>query len=309
LSPASRWSELREVGFLSGIRFLFWVYRKGGMLVFKIALQPVLLYYFLSNRTARSASLDYLRRIKRYFPECDLPKPGLLLAYRHFNAFATSSLDRLAVWADTNMLDQIQFPNRPLLMQQLSTGRGAVLLGAHLGNMEICRGLSTRNPDLKLNILVHTPNAQKFNNLLTEVVKDSSINLIEVSELSPATAILLQKRIEEGEFIAILADRIPVSDSRRCTRVPFLGQSAPFPNGPFILAALLKCPVYTLFCARAGKLYDISCDEFAQEVRLPRNDRERALADYIQRYARALENRLRDYPLQWFNFYPFWDQD
>lgn len=303
-----RWSELGEVGFLSGMRFLLWVYRIGGFVLFRVILQPVLLYYFLTNGSARSASIQYLQKVRAHFGAGNAPAPNLWSAYRHFNAFANSSLDRLAVWANSRILDKISFPNRPLLLQQLASGRGAVLLGAHIGNMEICRGLSTRNAKLKLNILVHTHNADMFNRLLQEVVGENAITLIEVSELSPATAIHLQDCVERGEFVAILADRVPVQGNQRITEASFLGESAPFPDGPFILASLLKCPVYTLFCTRNGKGYDIHCEEFAEEIVLPRGGRKEALAHYIDRYARALEDRVRDNPLQWFNFYPFWDQ-
>lgn len=306
---AIRWSEIREVGFLSGMRFLFWAYRLGGFIAFRVVLQPVLIFYFLRNRVARAASLQYLARLNEYFQGTGLPKPGWWSAYRHFNAFSNSSMDRLAVWANSSILDRIHFPDRPVLLEQLKSGKGAILLGAHLGNMEVCRGLSARNPDLKLNILVHTQHADMFNRLLREVVGESAITLIEVSELSPATAIRLQECIARGEFVAILADRVPPGSTERCTSVPFLGQAANFPDGPFILAALLKCPVYTLFCTRSGKGYDIRCEAFADSIRLPRSNRKQALASYIKQYVGDLERNVRQYPLQWFNFYPFWDQD
>ncbi|KAA1190488.1 lipid A biosynthesis acyltransferase [Pseudohalioglobus sediminis] len=309
MADSQRWSEIRENGFLTGMRFLFLVYRLGGFLAFRIILQPVLLFYFLRNKLARDASLEYLGRLQATFPDDNTPAPGWWNAYRHFNAFANASLDRLAVWANSSILDRISFPDRPILLEQIATGRGAVLLGAHIGNMEICRGLSTRNPDLKLNILVHTQHADMFNRLLREVVGETAITLIEVSDLSPATAIELQGRVDRGEFVAILADRVPASSSERCSEQMFLGKQAKFPDGPFILASLLKCPVYTLFCTREGRGYKIRCQKFADDIKLPRSSRKQAVTGYSERYSRALEQNLRHAPLQWFNFYPFWDQE
>ncbi len=304
---AERWSEMRELGFLSGMRFLFWVYRLGGYIAFKVVLQPVLLYYFLVNRTAREASRDFLQRL--YFSgDGSTPTASFYNSYRHFNAFARSSLDRLGVWANGSILDRISFPSRPLLLEQIEKGEGGILMGAHLGNMEICRGLSTRNPGLKLNILVHTHNADMFNRLLREVVGDDSISLIEVSELGPATAMHLSDRIARGEFVAVLADRVPVSSQGRSHGIAFLGAEAQFPDGPFILASLMKCPVYTLFCARVGDGYEIHCEKLADSVSLPRNNRDEALLGYMRCYVAVLEKNVRRYPLQWFNFYPFWDQ-
>ncbi len=309
MGRAERWSEIGEVGFLTGVRLLFGAYRIGGFRLFYILLQPVLLYYFLSNRVAREASLDYLRQLAAHWPDAASPTPGWRSAYRHFNAFAASALDRLAVWSNADILERIDFPNHELLRAQLATGRGALLLGSHLGNLELCRGLSLRNPELKLNILVHTRHAGMFNRMLQEVVGESAITLIEVSELNPATAIQLRQCIERGEFVAVLGDRVPHSASARCTPASFLGREANFPDGPFILASLLKCPVYTLFCVREGERYRIHSEKFADCVALPRADRQRALQPLVARFARTLEDMVQRYPLQWFNFFPFWEQE
>ena len=244
-----RWSDLEEVGFVLGMRALFWLYRhRPGFL--KLALQPVILYYFVTSRMARESSLDYLRRLQRSGPDPRLPAPGWRNVYRHLSAFAQSILDKLGVWADPQRFVNIQFHSRQLLLDQLTSGRGAILLGAHLGNMEICHQLSQNNEKLKLNVLVHTRHAGMFNKLLGELNMHHELNLIEVSELSPATAIRLSECVARGEFIAILADRIPVASQGRSQTATSLGAEAHFPEGPFILAALLKCPTYTLFCAR-----------------------------------------------------------
>lgn len=306
---AVRWSELGEVGFLTGMRFLFQAYRIGGYWLFFTLLQPALLYFFLCNRVAREASMEYLQTLRRHWGDPSLPRPGWRSAYRHFAAFATSSLDRLAVWSNGDILERLDFPHHRLLLTQLDRGEGALLLGSHVGNLEICRGLSRLNPRLKLNILVHTRHADKFNRLLEEVVGENNIRLIEVSEFNPATAILLHECVARGEFVAVLSDRVPYEANARTTAARFLGREAKFPDGPFILASLLKCPVYTLFCTRRGARYEVQCEKFAERVSLPRADRSRALGVYVQQYADILEGVVRRHPLQWFNFYPFWEQD
>lgn len=236
-------------------------------------------------------------------------KPSWLDVYRHMLSFAQSSVDKLAVWAESGSVEPLDFHNRQLLLDQLDTGRGAVLLGAHLGNMEICRSLSRANPKLKLNVLVHTKHADKFNKLLRELDLQAQLELIEVSQLSPATAIRLVDCIERGEFIAILADRVSVASRTRSREVPFLGKKAHFPDGPFILSSLLKCPVYTIFCIRSERGYRIRCDAFSDLIRLPRATRDEALEKYIGKFADILAENAQKAPLQWFNFYPFWDQE
>ncbi|MFV0477610.1 MAG: hypothetical protein ACK5ME_07245 [Parahaliea sp.] len=308
----THWSDIGEVGFITGMRLLFWLYRHIGSWAFSLVLQPVVFYFFLTNTRARNASRQYLIRLREYYlqqhSQQQPPTPTALTVYRHMLSFARASVDKLGVWATPDLPQNVQFPNRPILLEQLERGGGAILMGAHLGNMEILRCLSRSNHKLKLNILVHTRHANMFNRLLRELEIDAELELIEVSELSPATAMHLSACIKRGEFIAVLADRVPVASRGRAQPVPFLGYPAPLPEGPFILASLLKCPVYTVFCTQTEGGYIVNCDAFAKRIILPRQQRSEALAAYLHQYAAVLEQQALHNPLQWFNFYPFWDQ-
>ena len=85
-----------------------------------------------------------------------------------------------------------------------------------------------------------------------------------------------------------------------------MGQPAPFPQGPFILASILRCPVDLLFALRQdGKLH-IHCESFANPLLLPRAERQFALQQAIDRYAKRLEHYALQSPLDWFNFFDFW---
>ncbi len=300
----TEWAEIREVGFIAGIRFIFWIYRNVGAWAIKVALQPVVLYYFVTNRNARDSSRQFLQRISLIN---GTDNPTWRDVYRHLYSFAQSTIDKLGVWTNSDILDKVSFENRELLLAQLESKKGAVILGAHLGNMEICRSLSRSNAKIKLNILVHTRHADMFNRLLKELHVESELELVEVSQLTPATAIRLADCVANGEFVAILADRVPVASNARSRRVTFLGEEARFPEGPMILASLLKCPVYTIFCTRSEGGYKIRCDKFSDQVQLPRKNRDAALQKYISQYAAVLEDNVRRSPYQWFNFYSFWD--
>jgi predicted LPLAT superfamily acyltransferase len=161
--------------------------------------------------------------------------------------------------------------------------------------------------EFRLNVLVHTAHAQAFNRILQRLGPRSQVRLIEVSEIDVSTALLLSEKLAVGEFVAIAGDRIPVRQSKT-VQVDFLGAPAQFPVGPYILAGLLKCPLYMLSCLHAGRGYAIRFDLLAQQVVLPRGQREQALQRHAAQYALALTERLRESPYDWFNFFPFWDQ-
>jgi len=103
-------------------------------------------------------------------------------------------------------------------------------------------------------------------------------------------------------------DRTPVSGQGRVCRVPFLGAPASFSQGPFILAALMGCPVFLMFCLREGDGHTVYFEKFADRIVLPRRGKEDELRDLAARYAERLEHHCLRAPLQWYNFYDYWAQ-
>ncbi len=132
--------------------------------------------------------------------------------------------------------------------------------------------------------------------------------MIQVDSMGPEAVIMLRDKLAAGEHVAISGDRVSVKHKERSIRVPFLGRPAPFAEGPFILASLLECPVHLLFCLKIGGKYRVSVEPFADPLVLPRKERRAALERTIVRYAERLEAHCLLAPMQWFNFFDFWDQ-
>ena len=302
----SHWALLQENSFVWGIKILVWVYRLLGRGVFRVLLRLVVSYYFVKGRTARTASREYLQRLGQFFPELAL-SGSLSDSYRHFLRFGENLLDKIIVWSGDITPEQIDFPNRPLLLDLIEQKRGAMLLSGHIGNLEICKAIANLRGQIRLNILVHTRHAEKFNRLLGGNTGTATIQLIQVTELTPSIAIELQEKIERGEFIVLVGDRIPVNSSRT-VQASFLGQTATFPQGAYLLASLLRCPVYTLFCYAVQDGFRVELEPFAESIRIPRTEPQRLqmLETLARRYAERLENLCHNQPLQWFNFYPYW---
>ncbi len=66
----------------------------------------------------------------------------------------------------------------------------------------------------------------------------------------------LAERVAAGECVALAGDRIPVEGGALAT-ASFLGAPARFPVGPYVIAALLDCPLYFLCSVREGDGYAI----------------------------------------------------
>ena len=73
-----------------------------------------------------------------------------------------------------------------------------------------------------------------------------------------------------------------------------------------VLAHLLECPVYLMFCIRQDGVYRLHFEMFAERIKLPRREKQAAIGEWAARYAERLETFCLIDPFQWYNFYDFW---
>jgi len=298
------WAQIHEVTYVAGTRILFWVYCVFGRWPFRLFLYPILNWYLLMQPNARDASREYLTRIA--ITKKDPCMPGARQVLAHFAAFAESILDKLLLWNGHFDTSKVIVNIPPKLDECLAAQRGVLFICAHFGNLELCKLLSMQKTGLRITILVHTKHAQAFNQLLRQFNPQSQLNLMQVTEISPATAVLLSEKVRKGECVVIAGDRTPISTAPKVVTVPFLGKNAPFPVGPYVLASLMQCPVFLLFPLHRYGISEIHFEPFSDAIKLPRKDREILLNELTERYAKRLEYYCLQAPMQWFNFYDFW---
>lgn len=310
--PTLHWASLGEHTFVAGICLLFWVYRVLGRLPFRLCLYPVVVYYWATRSQARLASLNYLDKLQLARQALG-HRPGWRDTLAHFLSFADTILDKLLAMSGRMQQGDLRTVGEEGLKALIAQGKGAVIVTGHVGCMELCRVSAERHRGVRLNVLVHTVHAERFNKLLQRLHPDSDVRLIQVTEINPGTAIMLADKVAQGEFVAIAGDRVPVSQSMTVPAL-FLGHEAQWPVGPYVLAALLKCPLYAMACVReprpGGRLgYVLHAHCLAEQLVLPRKARQAAMAECAQHFSSWLETVLERSPLAWFNFFPFWQQE
>lgn len=300
------WADIAESTSVLGIRFLCGVHRWLGRWPFRVCVYPVVFVHWLSNATARRASLDYLRQLHAHAPGTFDHAPGIGASLRHFAMFAETLLDKILAMGGRYPPEKVT-THRDVMMAMVKQGQGGVIITAHIGCLELCQVLADSVPGFRLTALVHTAHAAQFNRLLDRLDPANGVRLMQVTEMGPATATLLAERVAAGEFIAIAGDRVPLQGGRSVS-VPFLGRPAPFPIGAYALASALACRTFTMACLHDGDGYEVRFESFVESVRLPRGSRDAALAQYAGLFAQWLERQVVRAPLDWFNFFPFWDQ-
>jgi predicted LPLAT superfamily acyltransferase len=291
------WLARRERGSRVGIRALLAVTRLLGRRGGRALLRPIIFYFTLFAGEPRRASRAWFERVTG--------RSSFWTAYRHMLRFAEVAYDR--VFFVRGQLDAFEFDRvgTSLMHERVGAGRGAILLGAHFGSFEALRAAG-RSSELPINILAHNANARMIAAFLDEVSGGRSrVKVIEIDPDNRTYILEVQARIEAGELVAVLGDRLGLND--RFTTVEFFGAPARFPSGPYIMASVLRCPVLMVFGTFVPpNRYVLRCELLADRIELPRKDRDAAIRAYAQQFAARLEHYARNAPDNWFNFYDFW---
>ncbi|ACC69884.1 glycosyltransferase [Paraburkholderia phymatum] len=309
----ANWWRVAERGSRLGMTLLALSCKLFGMRFTALWLHPVVAYFLLTGRAARAASRTYFAHLEQAAAGERTPRPGWRSAYGQMLAFAQSGLDKLAAWSGRIDSDDVVFDDPAAFEALVGSGRGALVIGAHLGNLEMTRALAAHGGHAKVTAIVYTEHAKRFNSVLSTASSDFAKRLVQVSDFGPETSMMMQERIDAGELLVIVGDRVPARESGRTTEARFLGATAPFAQGPYVLAHALGCPVYLFFCLKErddadGKRerYHLYFEPFAERIDLPRRERAQHIAAWAQRYASRLEHYCRKAPYQWFNFFDFW---
>ncbi|MBK8096254.1 MAG: lipid A biosynthesis acyltransferase [Planctomycetes bacterium] len=293
----AEWLSMRERGTVLGIRAAYWLAIAVGRSAMRPLVALVAMWYALFDRKVVRASRAWLLRVHG--------RPaGFWQVYRHLRTFAQVTLDKVYLLTDHTRALRFTRTGHELLAAQFASGQGAILLGAHLGSYEAMRA-GGETTDLPIEILGYFANSRMINSLLARLSPRAAAKVIHLGDDPIGVMTRVQDSLAAGRFIATMGDRTGLTD--RIVRAPFFGQEASFPAGPFLLASVLRCPVYlVLGLYRAPDCYDLHCERFAERIELPRQDRAARLQQWVRRYAERVEHHARSAPDNWFNFFDFW---
>lgn len=296
------WAGARERGHYGAMRLLVWVYRLTGRTLIAPVVHLTVLYFYFTRRATRRHSASYLRRALGR-------RPTRWEVWRHHSAFGMALVDRIGAWMGRIRVEDVAFDGHRLVARLLRNKQGAVLLGAHLGNLEMCRAAVENDQWMVLNVILHSRNTENFNRMLRGISERSDVRLIQVEDVTPATAIQLREKLDRGEFVVLLADRLPPHPDTRSIRYPVLGEETQLPLGPFWLALMLGAPVYFLAAFDTGRGYRAVMEPMYPGGKVPRRERDERCRKLVSTYVHWLDYYCRRYPFQWFNFFDYWGDD
>jgi len=293
-----RWSGRTRGGYFGNWVFVQLIRRFGvcwayALLIFVAA------YFTLCNPSGYRCSKDFLSRVLGPQPFWKWP----LLVYRHFFSFGVTLLDRLAVIMSRTKIDCIH-EGEYLFKDYLDRGKGVILLGAHVGSWEIGGHLLGRLGK-PVNVVVLEKDEARLRQLFDRALAAKQFNLI-ATDGHPLRSIPISAALRRGEIVCLLGDR---SFGGADVRTPFLGSPARFPVGPYLLAAVSGTPIFQTFVVREKlghyRFFSFPAKFIPREILRAGTE---ALQPHVAEYAARLADVAEQYPFQWFNIFPFWDE-
>ena len=296
LTPMADWVRHRERGSIVLLRLMAFVSLRLGRTLSRIPLYGIAIYFFLFAPTARRHSRRYLRLALGR-------RPGAGDRFRQILSFATTIHDRVYLINAQFELFNITIEGESLMHAQSKSGRGALLMGAHMGGFEVMHSLGRHQRGLRVAMAMYEHNARKINATLAAINPRMVADIIALGHID--AMLNIAERLDGGAFIGMLGDRTlgdePVKE------VTLLGERAYLPIGPMRAAAILRCPVFFMAGLYRGKnVYHVVFERIADFSATPAGSRQAAVATAIDRYAAMLDKYCRSDPYNWFNFHDFW---
>jgi predicted LPLAT superfamily acyltransferase len=306
---AAEWAARREQGSRWALQFMAWVAVTLGRPVARLLLHPITVYYVLFAPAARRHSRRYLQRVLgRHANWRD--------GYRHVHSFASTVLDRIYFVRGQMQHFDIRVVGGPEVDASMADGRGAFLLGAHIGSFEALHAIGDTRPGLQVSMVMYPDNARMIHGVLQALAPDFKLGIIAIGR--PGSTLAIRDALNAGGVVGLLGDRAIGADGGRAASgagmlsIPFLGLPATFSDGPLRLALVLKRRVFFMVgLYRGGNVYEVRIEALADFTHPPASPQEREALMHaaLRAYVAKLEALVREAPYNWFNFYDFWHED
>lgn len=290
----SEWKG-RTRGNLLGYKIFVLFIRYFGLRVAYALLRVVSLYFYLFAFKPRGVMIQFYNQHMgyNYFR-------SRFLTRINFYKIGQTLVDRFAFMVGRADILEYNFVGHQYLKEIADGNKGGMLISAHLGNWEIAgnmmkeKGLTKRS-----NIVMFDGEHEQIKKYMQKESGGPSFNVIPIkNDLSHIIGI--KQALERGEFICIHADRF-LPGSRTIT-LNFLGKPARFPYGPFHIASKYDAPVTFVFSVKqADYLYELSATVPMDGMQKPEV--------YAQAFVTILEEKLKAYPDQWFNYFDFFKME
>lgn len=191
----------------------------------------------------------------------------------------------------------VKLENMHYFDQALATGKGVVVLTAHLGNWEL-GGVVIALLGYPFWAVALPHKNKKVNDFFDAQRNSKGVNVIAMGKAVRSCI----AQIRKNHMVALVGDR---DFTHKGVVIDFFGLPAHFPEGPAALSLMTGASIVPGFMLRN------SDDTFTLRIEKPiefssSGDKVKDLADLITVYKKVIEDYIRQYPEQWYVFRKFW---
>lgn len=283
---------IKQRGSGKGLYIVYLFFRLFGYSGLRFVLFFVVLYFSLTAPALK-------RSLREYYMLCT-GKFNFRIYYHHLFHFALVFADRFLSKKFTERYHIHAQNQRPYLS---NINKGVLFLFSHVGDWSTC-GLLPSEKNRPINIVMHEvikESIQGFGKFI-EGKSQNTIRVIDLSEGPIAVAVRIAKAFQNGEIVAMMADRFLTRE--QSIPVTFLGQRVIINKNPFEVAYNRDVPLIALLSLRE-KDYHYNANYYWLTPYDRTIPKEEAIAVAAQEYATILEKVVQEHPDQWFNHYDF----
>lgn len=315
---AEHWTQIGETTSSAWkFRFMLWATIHLPQRVVEGLASVIVFFFCLGAAPVRKRSRSYLEHVWKSRNR----RVSCLDVYRHILSFALSMVEKIWGWAGKISFSELEFRDDDVgeLVERLNAGRGAFVLCSHLGNIEAMRALTGNGKNqvarnFRVFPVVDFSGTKRFNALLRKLNPGLMENCFDANSVGVETALFMREKLEAGDIVAIAGDRTSARTLDRSLAIPFLGETANFPEGAFMLAEILKYPVYFIFAFRKKDLdisspYEFHVVRAKTELVGARGSKRDGMKRLACEYVSHLEKHCMEHPYQWYNFFDFWQKE
>lgn len=250
--------------------------------------------YFCFFALSSSKSIYYYLNKRLKYPRFK----SIFKIFQSYYIFGQTIIDKVAISSGLRNKFTYEFDGVELINETLKEKKGGILISAHLGNFEIAEHFfGELEENAAISLLTTDIEHTAIKNYLDSVTSKSNIKFIFIKE-DLSHIFQINAALARNEIVCITGDRY-FEGSKYLTQ-DLLGQEARFPSGPFMLASRLKVPVLFVYVMKETNTH---YHLYARKAKSKHRDAKELLKEYTE----SLQWMLDKYPLQWFNYFDFWN--
>lgn len=289
----SQWDG-KSKGTVLGYKIFVFFINKIGVKSAYFVLYFVAAYYFIFLKKSNASIFYYFRKRLGYSY-----LKSKTMVFRSYYTFGQTIIDKIAIGAGLKDKFTYEHDGKEFIIKLLEEKKGGVLISAHIGNFEIAEYFfSEVDFNLQINLVTTDLEHSTIKKYLESITQKPKINCILISD-DLSHIFEINSALARNELVCFTGDRY--FEGVKSLSENLLDQEALFPAGPFLIASRLKVPVLFVYVMKEPNLH---YHLYTREAKVKHRD-EKAL---LKEYTESVEGMMKKYPLQWFNYFDFWNQ-